>query len=181
MECRFDKFDNPSLVFDIGSGCYCSHWGLTDLYEECEKNLRNLLKTGVDFRTEWCGSKKELLSARYLRVDGKVKVEVHQWVDDLWEEGDLMNDALEEKFPGKDIEISDELNDYIIDIVAESDINDNITLCRELGADATYEDCMTAVGQLADETNKQLTAWYEELCNIIEDAVKSAGLDKGKE
>ena len=67
----------------LGSGLYCSHWGLTDLYAECEEKLRDLLQSGEEFITDWCGSKKEIISARYSRHNGVITVEVCQSIDDL--------------------------------------------------------------------------------------------------
>ena len=181
MNCRIDHYriGHPILVVDIADhGWYCSHWGLTDLYEECEKNLRDLLKTGVDFETEWCGSKKELLSARYRRVDGKVWVDVNQWLDDLWDEGDLIDDAVWDVFDHReDIDIPDEGYRYIREVAAECDIDDSITISEDLGKDATFEDCMKAVERLMDATDNELNIMYERLKNIVRDYVTSEGLD----
>ena len=183
MECKVEEYriGRKILTVDISEGgWYCSHWGLTDLYEKCEKNLRDLLKTGVDFRTEWCGSKKELLSARYRRQDGSVWVDVYQWMDDLWEEQDLVYDAVWTRFHREDIEIPDELMEYILDVATECGVDESFQLSEELGADATYEDCMAAVERLENATDKETSRMFEVLCNIVEDAVKNEHLDEPK-
>lgn len=186
MNCKVEHYLGHSknrkiLTVDISEGgTYCSHWGLTDLYERCEKNLRDMLDTGVDFRTEWCGSKKELLSARYRRQNGSIWVDVNQWLDDLWEEHDLVYDAVWERFKREDIEIPEELMVRILDVAIKRDIDDAIVISEELGADASFEDCMAAVGRLQNATDEELTKMYETLCNIVEDAVKNAHLDELK-
>lgn len=183
MECKVESYriGHKILTVDISEGgLYCSHWGLTDLYERCEKDLRDMLDTKVDFRTEWCGSKKELLSARYRRQNGIVWVDVNQWMDDLWEEHDLVYDAVWDRFQRGNIEIPEETMVYILDMAIECGVDDTIALSKELGADASYEDCMTAVEQLENATDAELKKMYETLCNIVEDAVKTAHLDEPK-
>lgn len=182
MNCKVEQrgIGKPMLVVDISSGFYCSYWGLTDLYEECEKNLRDLLNTGVDFETEWCGSKKELLSARYRRRGGSVWVDVNQWIDDLWEGAgpDLIEDAVWERFHREDIVIPTEGYDFILKLCREMGIDDTIVISEEVGENATYEDCMATVEVLMGKTDAQLNEWFEELCNIVEDYVRNEGLDK---
>lgn len=181
MNCHIERraFDQYVLVVDITNGGFnASHWGLTDLYEECEKNLRDLLKTGVDFETEWCSSKKELLSARYRREDGRVWVDVNQWMDDLWEDCDLIADAVWYRFRREDIEIPDEGIEYIRQIAGEMGIDDSATISEDLGCGVTYEDVMEAVERCQNATDKELSEWYEQLCNIVFDYVTHEGLDK---
>lgn len=171
MNCHVSQrgFNKPILVVDISNGgLNCSHWGLTDLYPECEKNLRDLLKTGVDFETEWCSSKKELLSARYRRRDGSVWVDVNEWMDDLWDEGDLIVDALSDL----GAELDDDDFEYVRKIAAELEIDDTIVISEEVGVDATYEDCMATVENLMSKTESQMNEWYVMLRGIVEDCVK---------
>jgi hypothetical protein len=171
MNCKVEQrgIGKPMLVMDISVGFDCSHWGLTDLYPECEKNLRDLLKTGADFETEWCNSKKELLSARYRRENGSVWVDVNQWMDDLWEEGDLIVDAMCDL----GVELDSDGFEYVRRIASEMEIDDAIAISEEVGEDATYEDCMEMVTRLMDKTDAQLNEWYTELRNIVEDCAKT--------
>ena len=182
MNCKVEQrgFNKPILVVDISNGgLNCSHWGLTDLYPECEKNLRDLLRTDADFETEWCSSKKELLSARYRRENGKVWVDVNQWIDDLWDTDDLIYDAVWNRFDHReDIEIPDDGLQTIRDAALWLDVDDSVVISEEVGKDATFEDCMKTVERLMDATDKELARMYEELCNIVEDYVRSTGLDK---
>ena len=181
MNCHIERraVDSYVLVFDIANGGFnASHWGLTDLYDECEKNLRELLKTGVDFETEWCSSKKELLSARYGRKDGRVWVEVNQWMDDLWEDGGLIYDAVWNRFRREGIEIPDDGIEYIRQIAIECGVDDSTTVAEDLGCGVAYADVMDAVERCQNATDKELSEWYEELCDIVADYVTHEGLDK---
>ena len=151
----------------LGSGLYCSHWGLTDLYAECEEKLRDLLQSGEEFITDWCGSKKEIISARYSRLNGVITVEVCQSIDGLWESEDLIYDAVWEKLHTEELELPEEIIDSIRDASIDEGIDDNITLSEELPSDASYDDVMAAVGRLENSTDEALSAWYKELCNIV--------------
>ena len=165
-------------VYDIARGFDCSRWGLTDLYEDSEKDLRELLKSGYDFITEWCSCKKEPLSARYRREDGRVWVDVTQWMDSLWEDGDLIYDAVWERFHREDIEIPDEGIDYIRQIAIECGIDEGTTISEDLGSGAFFADVMDAVERCQNATDKELTDMYERLCDIVADYVTSNKLDK---
>lgn len=152
--------------YDLSTGWYCSHWGLTDLYEECEKGLRELLNSGADFITDWCGSKKETISARYSRYDGHIHVEVCQSMDDLWEEGDLIYDALPSGAVGED-----GLPGYVIDGIKRNAffecIGDSTTETLTLPTNASYEDVMEAVEWAEIQTDKRLSGWFEKLKEIV--------------
>jgi hypothetical protein len=156
--------------YELSNGIYCSHWGLTDLYEECEKGLRELLDSGNDFITTWCGSKKEIISAQYSRYDGHVHVEVCQSIDDLWDAEDLIYDALS-SIGREDVELPDEIIDSIRDTAIDCGIDDSDTECVTLPTDATYDDVMKAVEWAENQTDKRLTSQYEELKTIVQEHV----------
>ena len=156
--------------YELSSGVYCSHWGLTDLYEECEKGLRELLDSGNDFITTWCGSKKEIISAQYSRYDGHVHVEVCQSMDELWESDDLIYDALS-SIGREDIELPDDIIDSIREAALECGIDDSVTEYVTLPTDATYGDVMKAVVLAEGHTDKCLTSQYEELQTIVREHV----------
>ena len=161
MNCKVEQrgIGKPMLVVDITNGGFnCSHWGLTDLYEECEKGLRELLDSGNDFITTWCGSKKEIISAQYSRYDGHVHVEVCQSVDDLWDGEDLIYDALS-SIGREDIELPDEVIDSIRDAAFVCGIDDNDTECVTLPADDYIGDAGQAhVDWAAENWEEQLFA-----------------------
>ena len=153
--------------YDITDGhCIdCSHWGLTDLYPEPEQNLRYLLSTGEDFMTEWCSSKKECMSTRYARIDGKVQVIVDQSIDDLWDQTDLIYDAAGEI--GIDWELTEESIDTIRDAACEIGIEDSYAESYTFDHEPTWEEIMSCVDHLADQTSAVLDNGYEALKEIV--------------
>lgn len=152
--------------YDItGNSIDCSHWGLTDLYPEPEKNLRYLLSTGEDFMTDWCSSKKDIASARYCRIDGKVQVCVSRSIDDLWDQTDLIYDAAEEL--GIDGELTEDSIDTIRDAAFEIDIDDHDEASYTFDHEPTWEEIMDCVGDLSDGTDRRCNQMYEALKEIV--------------
>lgn len=152
--------------YDInGNSIDCSHWGLTDLYPEPEKNLRYLLSTGEDFMTDWCSSKKEIMSARYCRIDGKVQVHVCQRMDDLWDQTDLIYDAADDL--GIEGELTEDSIDTIRDAAFEIGIEDCCEESHVFDHEPTWEEIMDCVNHLADQTSNTLQDWYEALKEIV--------------
>lgn len=177
----------PVEKIDIScGGCYCSSWGLTDLYEPCEAKLRSLIDSGEDFKTDWCDSKKELLSARYSREGNTFTVEVSAWMDDLWDEYDLIIDAVDEvkentkyRATPEDIEkLESILNDWdgaadpfiscVRDEAMDVDIDDHVIVSEEMDASSvTYERIMEVVEKLEDEAQDDLNCFFDRLCWIV--------------
>lgn len=143
----------------------CSHWGLTDLYPGCEENLRYLLSTGKDFMTEWCSSKKDIASARYCRIDGKVQVCVSRSIDDLWDQTDLIYDAAEEL--GINGELTENSIDTIRDAAFEIGIDDNDSASYTFDHEPTWEEIMDCVDDLSGGTERHLNEGYEILKDIV--------------
>ena len=171
-------------TYDISEGgVYCSHWGLVDLYPQCEKNLRELLDLGKDFRTKWCGSKKELLSARYSRIGSTFLVEVEAWMDDLWDGDALIYDAIydvlhdEEKYPmplsaqERLRAVENDGDDEFIDGLRDMSygIEDDVVVEKSFPAvDAHYDTIMDVVSKLEDEADDVLKKYYEQICwNVV--------------
>lgn len=169
---------NAVPVYDISHGFDCSHWGLTDLYEESEKDLRELYSSGFDFRTEWCSSKKELESARYSRLNGKPFVEVTKYMDDIYEDGYLFVDALDDLYGTDAPELSDEDCDEIRRLVDYSGIYDSTTNSLWVDADATYDDIMAAVAECVEYCDDQLNDWYEQFKGLVAGYVGLKNLHK---
>ena len=185
------RIGHPITIYDIADGgVYCSKWGLTDLYDECEKNLRQLIDSQDDFMTEWCGSKKELLSVQYGRIDGSFDVWVRAWMDDLWDSYDLICDAVYEVLHDDEkyqlpLSVQEKLKRYIEDNIDEEaeaffenirenawevDITDSV--CHSVSFNPkgiTYEKVMEAVEKLEDEAMAHLHRMYEVLCGIVAD------------
>ena len=186
----------PVEKIDIScGGCYCSSWGLTDLYDPCEAKLRGLIESGDDFATSWCDSKKELLSARYSREGNTFTVEVSAWMDDLWDQNDLIYDAVYEakentKYRAtlQDMEVLQSILDDSAELDADAfiecvrdqlmylDIDDHITISEELDASGvTFERIMEVVEKLEDEAQDGINCFFDRLCWLVMDCVKDFG------
>lgn len=183
---------------DISSGVYCSHWGLTDLYDDCETKLRELIESGKDFVTNWCGSKKEIESARYSRCGDEFTVEVGASMDDMWESYDLFSDAVWEilhdpmyplsKNVRDNLEYITETDmdddgekfvDCVTDMAIDAGIDDNATCSETISAsDATYEKIMGIVEKLEDEAASLLNEYYVQYKNIVYESAKEYYADK---
>ena len=177
-------------TYDISEGRdYCSNWGLVDLYEECEKNLRELLDLGKDFCTEWCGSKKELLSARYRRIGNTFTVQVEAWMDDLWDGDDLVYDAIdeilhdEEAYPlslsAKEklraVENADDpaFIDEVKEIACDASVEDRVTVTKSFpSVDAHYDTVMDVVSELEDYAADLLKTNFYILCGIVAEVAR---------
>lgn len=153
-------------TYSLTSGLDACKWGVSDLYEEAEKNLRELLTYSGEFRTEWCSCKKELYSFRLWFDDDHIEVTVNQWMDELYEQYELIDDAMWD-LGKQDIELSDEEIEYIRDLCFDADVKDEVSNSEYIKRDSTYEEIMETLEHLADETNKWLSDYYETVKNII--------------
>lgn len=147
------------------TGEYASKWGLTDFYPEAEEDLRAALESGEDFETDWFGCKKEI---RYAKITGdqeEITIEVSAHMDDLWEEDDLIYDALWEVS-----KIEDELPEEIIDSIRDAaiyDIDDHTDLSITLPRSATWDEIIKAIENLEYEAEANNHRMYLELCEIV--------------
>ena len=148
------------------TGCYASKWGLSDFYEEAEKSLRDVLASGEDFDTGWFGCKKEIDYAQIVRDGGKIMISVACHMDDLWEQDDLIYDALwevskiEKEFPK-------EIIDSIREAACDEQLDDHTTVSESMPADSSFEDIVSMLDKLegiADCGNKEM---YKSLCEIV--------------
>lgn len=153
-------------VYSLTSGLDACKWGVSDLYEDAEKNLRELLTYSGEFRTEWCSCKKELYSFRLWFTDEYINVQVNQWMDDLYEEYSLIDDALC-GLGKQDVELNDEEINYIRDLCYDSDVTDSVTECKIIERNSTYEQIIETLEKLADITNKELEDYYDVVKNIV--------------
>lgn len=141
----------PSLS-GFPSNAYAAHWGLTDLYPEDERILRNAIDKRKTFDTGWVGCKKEI---HYFRIisDGKVvTIQVSAEMDDY---EDLIYDAMETEVELTDDQV-DELNNYWY----ESDM-DSYTEAETTVPVTTYENVMEIIEKMESKTDTQLESWFE--------------------
>lgn len=153
-------------VYSLTSGLDACKWGVSDLYEEAEKNLRELLTYSGEFRTEWCSCKKEEYGFRLWFNDDYIHVTVNNCMDDLYDGWDLIDDALWD-LGKKDVELSDDDADRIRELCMFSDVDTEVTDGENIKRDSTYEEIMETLEHLADETDKRLKECYETVKNII--------------
>lgn len=165
------RMENVSIVkeiptYSLTDGLDACKWGVSDLYEEAEKNLRELLTYSGEFRTEWCSCKKELYEFRLCFTDEYINVIVNQEMDDLYEEYSLIEDALW-NLGKQDVELNDEEINYIRDLCYDSDVTDSVTECKIIERNSTYEQIIETLEKLADITNKELEDYYDVVKNIV--------------
>jgi len=149
-------------------GTYASHWGVTDLYESVLTELSKLVESRDPFIANDLASKKELISWSIGRelVNGPISIAVKQWMD---EGSALVDDALPE---GE--ELSEEQIEEILDLYTMgAGLGFETEESMELPGESTMEDILSSVSQLADETDKTLTEWYETMKSIVQDFLGS--------
>ena len=148
-------------------GIYASKWGLTDFYDGNDDVLRKAVESREDFDTGWFGCKKEIRDARVHREHGELEVEVVAGMDDLWDEDDLIYDALWTVAKSED-ELPEDIIDSIRESAIDSGVDDHTYCNRYLPLDATYETVVETISELENEAEQT----NEELCRILCEIVK---------
>ena len=163
MEYEVAEKSTERILMD---GVYQSNWGATDLYDKAEKNLRELLTEKGEFHTEWCDSKKELESFRLWFTDDEITIEVSKWMDELYEQSDLICDALWSL--GKDdVELEYEDIGNIQDMCWDADIKDETQFSEEVSRDITYEKLMEKIDEMLFEADEFLNGEFERVKSIV--------------
>ena len=153
---------------DITYGSYASKWGLTDFYEESKSKLTEALDSGEDFDTGWFGCKKEIRYARIKRENGIITVEVDCDMDDIYEQGDLIYDALWDSCK-VEIELPEEIMESIQYSAYDYDLTPRTELMEELSADATFDEIVEKIEELENEAEKNNHSMFVRLCAIVKD------------
>lgn len=148
------------------TGEYASKWGLTDFYPEAEQILRDAIDSGEDFETDWFGCKKEIRYAKYTRTGDSFQIDVSAHMDDLYENLDLIYDALWEVSKIED-ELPEEVIDSILEAAADAGISDSTTYSTRLPRSATFEQIVKATMDLESSTEANNHTMYLELCEIV--------------
>lgn len=168
----------------INSGTYAAKWGVTDLYEDEDKLLREAIASGEPFTTGWYGAKKEIEYALIVRevAGGPIRVEGRSIMDDG---PDLVDTALWRAAGGNDFCVSgwDALDKHgVVDDDAKYQLIDDICEACDLGennlaegevelpATATYDEVMEALDKLIGEADASNTDWFNdtvEYCKLI--------------
>ena len=160
-------------------GIYASKWGLTDFYDGNDDVLRKAVESGEDFDTGEFGCKKEIRYARVHRERGEFEVEVTAHMDDLWDDGYLIYDALWTVAKSED-ELPEDIIDSIRDAAIDSGVDDHTYCNRYLPLDATYGTVVETISELEDEAEQTNEELYRILCEIVKDHVEFMKEQKAK-
>ena len=148
-----------------------SKWGLTDFYPEAEAKLREAIAGDDDFTTGWFSCKKECRYATYTREKGKVFIAVACCMDDLFEEDDLIYDALWETTKIEK-ELPKEIIESIRDWAIDAGISDQTELNSELPGTATFDDIVKETRDLEYEAEANNHRMYQDLCECVKGHVE---------
>ena len=151
---------------DIEYGIFASHWSLTDFYEVSKAKLMDALNSGEDFDTGWWGCKKEINYARICRENGRITVQVSAHMDDLFEQPDLIYDALWEECNTEE-ELPEDIIDSILDTAIWDGIDEKSEVEETLREDASMEDIIAALDRLEGEAMDANDGMYKRLCDIV--------------
>ena len=159
------------ITFD---SIYASKWGATDFYPEVESKLREVIESGEDFETELLDCKKEIESVKYTRAGNEFKIEVNASMDGLYDEYDLIYDALW-KIGKPDYELTDNDIDNIIDAAINSLIDDHTYLARTIGLNSygiTFDQVVSETNTLIDRANQNNNNMFDLLCQIVKEYIE---------
>ena len=164
--CRVRNMDTqpqfpPEQTLEL---CYADacKYGLTDLYDVAEQNLRKVLKERIPFNTGWCGCQKEIRSFK-IESDGmrKLRVSATEDIDDV---PDLIYDAdMGETLTEEDAKCIEEMLDDDMEFCTET------TSEKELPANASYEDIMKALEELEEGNSSYLHGMFNKVVALAEE------------
>ena len=157
------------MLISLDGADYVSKWGLADFYPEVEKLLRALIASGKNFETDWFGCQKEIRYAKYVKDDDGFHISVSCHMDDLYDGGDLIDDALYEIGVGG--ELMDEQMDDIITIASERGIEDVSYQDVSLPRNASYEDIVKYTQKCEDIAERNNREMFNALCEIVKGVV----------
>ena len=188
---EFDDDDKTNILESV-SGRYGSRWGLDDMYPETEEVLRSALDSDKDFYARW-GAKKEIVWCEVERTEGEVFVTVTTSIDDL---ADLVDTLIWEAAGGNDV--CDSGFDYICqthdldpDVPYQFDFATKImeeiegwvedvyqqTFRQRVGFEFApdYDKVMQIANELWDACNRDSSAKYDELLEMIKEGFDAVG------
>ena len=148
---------NPFPKLNFPESLYGCKWGLTDLYPQYEKIIREAIEKRETFDTDGVSCQKEIRSFRIISDGEKMTIQAFSEMDE-WPE--LIYDALwdvtetEEELTDEQIE---ELTDYW---------NESLEMNTETQSEitipvSTYEAAMETLETLEEQNEKQLNECFE--------------------
>ena len=158
-----DWFGHPnpfSALPGFCSGRYACKWGLTDLYPEDEKILREAIENRRIFDTGWAGCQKEIRSFRIIS-DGKVITIMAN--ADMDEFDDLIYDVMD-----TEVELTEEQLETLHELWVDSPEMSTYAESEKTVPVTTYEDAMEILSNLEDANETQLKEWS----NVVKSWVK---------
>ena len=173
-ELRLEFVRFPKEITPLTDSYDTAHWGLTDLYDDAEAKLRELLASGKPFNTGWCSSKKEIASFRLRCDETEMCVEVCQDIDDV-SDWSLLTDAVYD-LDYKEDDFSEE--DYELMADEASFAETTWTAERYLEMPVTYDQVMDAINDAFDETDRKLEEEYDFVKRIVQEMAEDKGLQK---
>ena len=136
-------------------------WGVSDWYEEFEKEMEKAIESNEPFDTGWVGCRKEIESFHIVRnEDGDIAVEVWEGMD---ENEDLVDDAIWDVFGKPQSEVNYSDIEEILDILWNDwDFKTELTCDCDF---AFKEDSTTAekIQQLKDALDEQIALTHADL------------------
>jgi hypothetical protein len=137
----------------FNAGIYVCKWGLTDLYPEEERILRDAIENRKTFDTGWVDCKKEIRSFRMISDGTVLTIQACSSMDDF---DDLIYDAAPDGTEFSDEQI-EELTDYW---------NDSMDLSTDAEAEATvpvttYKEAIGVLGKLEAQNEKSLDSCFQ--------------------
>lgn len=148
-------------------------WCVSDFYPEAEKTLRETLASGEDFDTYEYSCKKEIHYGRITRENGEIVVSVRCYMDDLWEQTDLIYDALWD-VADEETELSDETIEVIREAALDDGIDDSSVRAEALSAAATFDDIVAALNRCESAAEAKNDEMYKRLCEIVAAEVRKS-------
>ena len=117
------------------------------------------------------GCAKEAYSAYLRRINGKMLARVEVSIDDLWEQTDLIDDAMYDIGHG-DEELTEEDLNYIRSIADQCGVDDNSMAC-EVMEDPTYDQVLLKLEELQHIAIEICDDYFETLKTIVQDCIST--------
>lgn len=170
------------------SSAYGSRWGLTDLYDEDAKNLREAVESGEDFVFDY-GCKKEIRRCEVKRINGELSIWCEAELDELTPITDtVMWEAMgENAYAGSGYEAIAKYHDLdprkdkdkIMAIMEECEgwFDDIYKECHEstvdLGDCRNYEEVITIIAGLEEDVENASKQCYEDMVECAKESISA--------
>ena len=155
-------------TIDLGLGSiYSSQWSCADFYNDAEQKLSELLSNGENFKATG-SSKKELSSFDIIKQDDKIIIIVNAWMDEF---EDLIYNTIDDE----EVDISEELEDEIIDLFISLDVVREVSNIKQISVNSTLKDIQDVLTELEKQGLQEL----EENFKVIKSVIQEQGFKVG--